>query len=157
MLIRKFVKDDIKQVLEICREVRDHHIAILNGYFKEQDDDVEKMFFLNSLENENIVALVAEEQGVIAGYLLAEKREAPHLVETKVAHISNFGVKKDMRNQGIGRRLMDAFYTICQQYHIDEIKLGVFCKNEQACKFYQKYGFEEYERRMHIRVQKPGT
>jgi formate C-acetyltransferase len=33
MIIRKFVKEDLSQILELCREVRQHHIDILDGYF----------------------------------------------------------------------------------------------------------------------------
>ncbi len=29
MIIRKFIKEDLSQVLELCREVRQHHIDIL--------------------------------------------------------------------------------------------------------------------------------
>ena len=38
MIVRKFKKEDLAQVLELCREVRQHHIDILNGYFTQQDD-----------------------------------------------------------------------------------------------------------------------
>ena len=41
MEIRKFVENDINQVLEICRKARNYHIEILHGYFKEQDDNEE--------------------------------------------------------------------------------------------------------------------
>ena len=39
MKIRKFEKEDILQVLELCREVRNHHREFLGGYFAEQDDE----------------------------------------------------------------------------------------------------------------------
>ncbi|MBP5214952.1 MAG: GNAT family N-acetyltransferase [Alphaproteobacteria bacterium] len=154
MKIRKFIPEDLPQVLEICREVRDYHIEILNGYFKPQDDNSEKIPFLKSLEDEKYIALVAEENGAVIGYLSAEKREAPYLVESRLAHIANFGVKKAFQSRGVGRKLMDTFYGICQQAGIDEIRLGVFNKNKQAYRFYQKYGFEEFEQRMHVKVKK---
>ena len=43
MLIRKFAKNDLDQVLELCREVRQIHIDIINDYFAEQNDELEKM------------------------------------------------------------------------------------------------------------------
>lgn len=33
MKIRKFEKEDILQVLELCREVRNHHREFLGGIF----------------------------------------------------------------------------------------------------------------------------
>ena len=59
MMIRKFIKEDLSQVLELCREVRQHHIDILDGYFTEQNDEFEQLGFLQSLENENTIAYVA--------------------------------------------------------------------------------------------------
>ena len=49
--IRNFKKEDLPQVLELCREVRQHHIDILDGYFTEQDDTLEQTFFLESIGN----------------------------------------------------------------------------------------------------------
>ena len=62
MKIRKFEKEDILQVLELCREVRNHHREFLGGYFAEQDDEMEKVGFMQSLESNKIIALVAEEE-----------------------------------------------------------------------------------------------
>lgn len=55
MEIRKFEENDLSQVLEICREVRNHHIEVLGGYFIEQDDKYEKLPFLQSLSDDKIV------------------------------------------------------------------------------------------------------
>jgi len=33
VIVRKFKKEDLSQVLELCREVRQYHIDILGGYF----------------------------------------------------------------------------------------------------------------------------
>ena len=154
MNIRKFVATDLSVVLEICRDVRQHHIDILNGYFTEQNDEFEKKFFLASLTNEDVVVLVAEEKQNIVGYLVGELRDVPWLVETKVANIANFGVDKKSRRLGVGKKLMDAFYKICQENNVDEIKLGVYNKNISAYRFYEKYGFEPLEQRMHLKVKK---
>lgn len=154
MKIRKFEKKDLRQVLDICREVRDYHIDILGGYFTPQDDRMEQEGFLASLINDKITVLVAAENDKIYGYLLASQKFAPYLQYPQVAHISNFGVKKEYRHQGLGKMLMDAFYDICRQKGIDEIRLGVFNKNQNAYNFYQDYGFEPFEQRMKINVKK---
>lgn len=149
MTIRKFAEKDLPQVLKLCREVRQYHIDILGGYFTEQDDEFEKLGFLNSLIDGNIIALVAENSdGLVEGYLLADKKDVPYLIESKVAHISNFGVAEALRGKGIGKKLMDAFFEICKQEKIDEIRLGVYNKNINAYNFYEHYGFEALEQRM---------
>lgn len=49
-IVQKFEKKDLKQVLELCREVRQHHIDLLNGYFTKQNDDCKQIGFLTSLK-----------------------------------------------------------------------------------------------------------
>lgn len=154
MKIRKFEEKDLHQVLELCREVRQHHIDILSGYFTPQNDNFEKLGFLSSLKDDKIISLVAEDNETICGYLLAEIKYAPYLIDSNVVHVSNFGVKKQLRSQGIGKMLMDTLYDICRQQNIDEIRLGVFNKNIGAYRFYESYGFEPFEQRMNLKVKK---
>lgn len=154
MIIRNFAKQDLAQVLELCREVRQHHIDILDGYFTEQDDFYEQQGFLASLENDNMIALVAEDNGIICGYLLAERKTAPYLVYSKVINIANFGVAKNRRKQGIGKLLMDKIFDISKKNGADEIRLGVYNKNTDAYRFYENYGFKPLEQRMNILLNK---
>ena len=154
MIIRKLIEKDLPQVLNLCREVRQHHRDILNGYFTEQDDAIEQIGFVYSLTKDNMVALVAEDDGNLCGYLLAEIKNAPYLQKSKIAHICNFGVAKKMRRHGIGRALMDAFYELCREENVDEIRLDVFNKNVEASRFYERYGFLPLEQRMNLQVHK---
>lgn len=156
MIVRNFLKEDLPQILELCREVRQHHIDILEGYFTRQNDELEKLGFLESLTSQKTIALVAENNNEILGYLLAEEKFAPYLVAPKVIHITNFGVKKSARRQGIGKILMDTLMEICYERSIDEVRLGVFNKNTQAYKFYENYGFEPFEQRMFMSLKKIG-
>ena len=148
IMIRKFKKEDLPQILELCREVRQHHIDLLGGYFTEQNDEYETSAFFESLENDNVVVLVAEYEGKLNGYLLGEFKELPYLLSPKIAHIGNFGVTKNQRGQGIGKQLMDAFFELCQERNVKEIRLGVYNQNEIAYKFYEHYGFKALEQKM---------
>jgi len=154
MKIRNFVNEDLPQVLELCREVRQHHIDILDGYFTEQNDEFEKLGFLESVENSKIVALIAEDKHKVVGYLLGEFKNLPYLVNPNVAHISNFGVCKNMRHQGIGKQLMDRFFELCRENNVEEIRLGVYNKNVSAYRFYEKYGFKPTEQKMSFNFAK---
>ena len=72
MKIRKFEKEDILQVLELCREVRNHHREFLGGYFAEQDDEKEKVGFMQSLESDKIIFLVVVVVFVFFVFFFAE-------------------------------------------------------------------------------------
>ncbi len=154
MIVRNFAKEDLSQVLELCRDVRRHHIDILGGYFTEQNDELEQLGFLQSLENENTIALVATYNDEVCGYLLAEKKLSPYLEKPNVVHIINFGVKREIRGQGIGKELMDMLKKKCEEDKVDEIRLGVFNKNVSAYTFYEKYGFKPFEQRMNLQINK---
>ena len=151
-MIRKFRKEDLSQVLELCREIRQYHIDLLGGYFTKQDDNFEQTDYLESLKNDKIVALVAENNNEIIGYSLGEFKEAPYLENPNFAHIINFGVRRDQRGQGVGKQLMDAFFKLCQEKEIKEIRLGVYNQNISAYKFYENYGFRPLEQKMVINL-----
>ena len=154
MVIRKFIKEDLPQVLDLCREVRQHHRDILGGYFTEQDDEFEQLDFLQSLEDDKMIALVAADCNKVYGYLLAKRKFAPYLVKNNVVHISNLGVKQEKRSQGIGKKLMDALLEMCREWNTDEIKLEVFNKNVGAYKFYERYGFEPLKQQVTLKMKK---
>ena len=70
MKIRKFEEKDIPQVLEICREMREHHRKVLNGYFKPIDEAYELKSLQETLtdDDDDAFALVAEEGDTVYGY-----------------------------------------------------------------------------------------
>jgi len=154
MIIRHFSEQDLPQVLQLLREIRQYHIDILDGYFAEQNDELERAGLLQSLSDDKIIALVAEEDNKICGYLLAEQKFSYHLQAPNIVHVSNFGVGQNMRSKGIGKKLMDTLLDLCQTRGIDEIRLGVFNKNIAAYKFYETYGFQPFEQRMHFLIKK---
>lgn len=153
MQVRRFRKEDLIKVLDLCREVRDYHNQISDNYFKEQDDDYEQIDFLASLTDDNTIALVAENDGNVVGYLLADEKEVAYLRAPKLMHICNLGVSRAYRNQGIGHLLMDEIVKIAQNRQVDEIKLGVFIKNTAARHLYEQYGFEAIEQRMSLKLK----
>ena len=153
MQIRKITSDDLMRLLELAREVRNHHIEVLDGYFCPQDDEAEQKSIAGWAENKNNICLCAEENGQISGMILGETKNNPWLEKSKVIVIHNFGVLKSVRGQGIGKKLMDAFYSECQNQGIQEIKFGVFNKNKTAYDFYLHYGFEPQEQKMSMMVK----
>ncbi len=96
----------------------------------------------------------AEENGAVYGYLLAEKKYSPYLEGANVVHISNLGVKKELRGRSIGKQLMNTLFEMCKAEDIDEIRLGVYNKNVGAYRFYEQYGFEPFEQRMYLKMKK---
>jgi ribosomal protein S18 acetylase RimI-like enzyme len=91
MLVRKAKTDDAKQCLEIFKSD--------DGKYWEDSD------FRNSVQHDDVIFLVAEENGVIIGYVLGfilpTKRSEALIHETRV--------HREERRNGIGTMLVDAF------------------------------------------------
>ncbi len=152
MIFRKFAEKDIPQVLKICREMREHHRRVLNGYFKPIDEAYELKSLQETLNDDNALALVAEEGDTICGWLCAEFASRPYLINENVCHLCELGVLPDFRRQGIAESLMKKLFAEAKRRGVSEIDLGVFNDNTIAYKFYQKLGFKPLEQKMKINI-----
>lgn len=153
MEVRALQIKEIKEALELCKEVREHHRAFLNGYFTELDEDSERNALMNMLESERDCILVAVQDNHIVGLIQTEWKVSPHLEKSQVAYIHNLVVSKKCQGQGVGHQLMDALMTRCKKRGIEEIKLGVFNENKSAYAFYEHYGFKPLEQKMNLMVK----
>ena len=151
MKIRLLEDKDIPQVLEICREMREHHRRILGGYFKPIDEDYERSSLAKALDDENSSIYVAEtEDGKIAGMVQAAFEVRPYLEQESFCHIGGLGVLPGYRRRGIAKALMDRVFEACRARKITEVTLGVFNRNTVAYKFYEDLGFLPLEQKMKL-------
>lgn len=151
MKIRLLEDKDIPQVLEICREMREHHRRILGGYFKPIDEDYERSSLAKALDDENSSIYVAEtEDGKIAGMVQAAFEVRPYLEQESFCHIGGLGVLPGYRRRGIAKALMDRVFEACRARKITEVTLGVFNRNTGAYKFYEDLGFLPLEQKMKL-------
>lgn len=63
----------------------------------------------------------------------------------KTGYITQIAVKSTNQSRGIGKRLMNASYSICKENGMRKIKLEVRKSNIKAIKFYEKEGFKGCE------------
>lgn len=151
MKIRLLEDKDIPSVLEICREMREHHRRILGGYFKSIDEDYERSSLAKALDDENSPVYVAEtEDGKIAGMVQAAFEVRPYLEQESFCHIGGLGVLPEYRRRGIAKALMDRVFEACRARKITEVTLGVFNRNTGAYKFYEDLGFLPLEQKMKL-------
>lgn len=86
---------------------------------------------------ENVVFLVAEVDGILVGYLVAEKHSFPRGGSS--GRILNLAVHPRFRRMGVGSRLLkDAEAAL----NVKEVWLEVRKSNRAAFKFYLKSGFK---------------
>ena len=150
--IRELGSRDVISTVQLCAEIRNFHIKLLNGYFKPQDDEFEKEYLEKLIEDKNSICLIAVAGEQVIGLLFAERKNASYLVSPDICNIHNFGVAECCRKQGVGKKLMDEFCRVAKKNGIDEVKLGVCLNNKDAVYFYKKYGFKPIEQKMSLNI-----
>lgn len=75
--------------------------------------------------------------GYIGGFALSVREDEVG----KYGHLSYFGVRIDMRSQGIGSRILEFAYNYLKSNGINTIKLNVYKNNPSAVRFYERQGF----------------
>ena len=84
--------------------------------------------------------LVAEDNGVIAGYVGSQS-------VLDAADMMNIAVSSDYRRQGIGQALIEGLVAHLQQKNVIALLLEVRVSNIPAIALYEKLGFEQVGRR----------
>ena len=146
MIIRKIQEKDLSEVVEIAREVREHHRAFLKGYFLPQDDEMEKAEIKKFAFGADVnISFVAEIDGKIVGMMVNEVKNKVYLEKPRILELQNVGVLKEFQGQGISKKLFEEVLLEAKKQNIQEIKLGVFNDNHIAYKLYEKLGFKPVE------------
>jgi ribosomal protein S18 acetylase RimI-like enzyme len=136
---------DKEQVLEIWKELMEYHIQISSVDYDMVDDapEIFMKFFENNVRSRNKMAIVAEEDRKIIGYMLGAIQKRPPLFKTThQAFITDAAVLKSNRNLGVGTKLLYRFVTWAKEKGMTYIALAVVPENDIGRNFWKKHGFE---------------
>ena len=122
MRIRPFVPNDISAIASIVRE------GLRENYPTSLYLDIHRWW------REGF--LVADLQGHPVGFLAAV------ISADGQARVLMFAVSVGFRRRGIGSLMMDAFAQTCGMRGMKRIELEVRISNDEAIRFYKRYGFE---------------
>lgn len=153
--IIKPMEKHFAQMVKLADDARQHHIDVLNGYFKPvspTSSGVEAKIIRNHMSEPgaNIILIAVDSIDNVIGMIFGEKLHKPWLEKSHVGHVSNFIVSANARRHGIGKKLMDAFIDECRHSGMQQVDLGVYNKNIGSYNFYIEYGFEPIEQIMLI-------
>jgi len=121
MQIRKMTIEDLQQVCAIENET-------FSDPWSEED-------FSNSLQEANNAYLLAELDGVIAGY-------CGYWGIAGEGYIYNVAVKQEFRRQGLGYQMLKTLIDESADRGITSFTLEVRASNEPAIRLYESLGFE---------------
>lgn len=90
----------------------------------------------------NSVIFVAEYKAKVIGHLICKiEKRAPIYIFEKMGSPETVFVKKEFRNLGIGRKLMDKANEWFKSKNLHYAYLQVHLKNKNALVLYEKFGF----------------
>ncbi len=125
--IREAKKEDIKEIERIEQAITKHRI---------------KTDFSNVIkDSSDIIALVAELNGKIVGYMISYIIYGGFGVD-RGAWIANFGVDPRYMGQGIGRSLASVLFEICKEKGIKFLYTSVRWDSVDILSFFKTVGFD---------------
>lgn len=130
------MENSINKKVEIFN-MMDEDILYIKEHISEFDDFWTKKMLEEEYNNSISSGFIAKnKKDKIVGF--AFLWEPPYEI-----HISNIVVKKNMRNNKIGSKILEKLIDISKQKNKKELTLEVNINNNFAIKLYEKYNFEK--------------
>jgi ribosomal protein S18 acetylase RimI-like enzyme len=116
------------------------------------DNNQEEMIasYQNSLEH-GAYFLVARTEDDLIGWVLVD-RSLDWFTHKEIGWISDVYVKKEFRNQGVAKVLIEQSLVEFKHLGYDDVRLNVFTFNEKAIRLYEKLGFKDVSKFMRIEI-----
>ena len=143
--IDKAAENDIGTISALNRDVQSKHVAAMPWLFK--DAELDAGMITGLLRREDTILLVAKADGEPAGYVYAQSRSFPETPLTyayQAVHVHHIAVRKQVRQSGVGRALVEAVKTVAAQRGIDRVTADIWSFNEEATSFFQSCGLMPY-------------
>ena len=99
-------------------------------------DRASRRQMLHAVRSDTILCLVAERDGVVAGYATVEFRRG-----SRVAHLASIAVSPAASGRGLGRELLTAAEGGARARSCDRLRLEVRADNAQAQRLYDRAGY----------------
>jgi ribosomal protein S18 acetylase RimI-like enzyme len=140
-------RKDAEALLEIEREIlleNEFMISVIEEF--EETPEQLRNWICKVIENKRETLIIAETKGEVVGFIVFRTKNAKRL-----SHTGTFTamVKKEYRNQGIGKLLIKELLIWAEQNpFIEKVSLGVLSTNRRAIELYKKMGFVEEGRKI---------
>lgn len=151
-VLRLFQQNDIPAVARLYRQLFEHVAELEPAYLQASEQD--EKFLLQVCNGENgFVGYVAEVNGTIAGFAIAQQQASPPYAcfrPLKSVYLMDMGVEQAFRGQGIGASLIAAVKAWASEQKADYLELTVHDANFKAARLYQREGFAPYSTSMRM-------
>lgn len=132
---------DREGVERLARQVHGLHVEWRPDIYEMPEVLYSEERFQQETKGRNLY--VAKLDDMVTGYALLKIRnyDWPGVVKRRVMLVEEFGVEESVRNQGIGKQMMEDIHALAKAFRCTDLQLGVYPQNDDAVGFYQKCGF----------------
>ncbi|ELX8380234.1 N-acetyltransferase family protein [Providencia vermicola] len=152
-MIRCAVKQDLEAVLSLY-ELLFSEMANLDSE-RMQPAKQAREFVEHAISDEKFQLLVAEHDGKVKGFCLAQQQSAsPYncMVPRDFCYIFDLVVAPELRSQKMGHQFLEHMKIWAKERNLSHLELSVLSQNHQAIKFYEREGLTEITRTMGIKL-----
>ena len=132
---------DREDINRLALQVHTLHVQWRPDIYEMVDELYSQERVLEAISNRELY--VAKMGGQIIGYVRLEMKvkDRPGSVKRKVMVIHEICVEQSLRNNGIGKAMMEDVHALAKAFRCTDLQLGVYPQNDEAVGFYQKCGF----------------
>jgi ribosomal protein S18 acetylase RimI-like enzyme len=139
--VRQATPDDVPALVALFQELdrmqSDWRVFTPRpGFYDEVGDK-----YRESIEKQNAVVLVAEDDGEVVGMAYGEVRVPSRFSDERALELSGVVVRSGFRGRGVGRELVHEAARFAQERDVEWIELKTFAPNQGAMEFWETLGF----------------
>ncbi|MBS0925173.1 GNAT family N-acetyltransferase [Providencia sp. JGM181] len=150
-MIRKAKKGDLSAILALYQILFTEMAKFDRERLQAAEQSSE--FVENAIEDDKFHLLVADYEGEIKGFCIAQKQTAdPYscIVPRDFGYIFDLVISPGFRGEKAGKHLLDGMKEWAKLQKFSHLELSVLAQNHQAIKFYEREGLVEVSRTMGI-------
>ena len=144
--IRQATQEDAALLARLNHSVQHTHHKLNPDRYKDNRPDEPGVIaeFERRLQTEEDLIYIVEVDGAAVGYASCKYTipgENPYVQAAPRLHIDQAGVEEEFRGKGIGTALVAHVEEVARERGIDSVTLGVYGRNQDALRLYERLGF----------------
>ncbi|HJY64987.1 MAG TPA: GNAT family N-acetyltransferase [Ignavibacteria bacterium] len=157
IIIKDYTKTDIRSIAEEQKNFISYHNKFDKDYYSGSKQQVKEIsaYLKKRTDNSNFRVFVANKNKKIIGYVMGwiDKRP-PIYKKRRVGYLSNIFVKKNYRDQGLGKILYFKMEEWFLNKKVDFIEIKADCRNLDTVQKFRKYGFKDLSITFYKKIKK---
>lgn len=152
--IRPCTEEDLEAVKTLYAEFVAYHASLDSSFTKvKHHAGLFAEYIRENLKNEKSKMLVAETEGIIAGYAFGQIMNKPPVYSSpRYGYVDNLAVTESHQHRGIGEKLFNTLKTWFSEENVDRIEIFAALSNPKSTAFWRKMGFSPYMEQMYLKL-----